>query len=198
MTLLKVRWTGTAPLIMHNGQMADVDNEYAEALKKLTSKKNKTKEDRREMSWIEFQGGLYWNEEIGPFVPADNILACIIEGGRISKLGVKLEQGLSILEMSIPLEYKGPRDPVKMFANGVSPFVHQCMVNGQGGRKGGGKTKRTRPAFMTPWSIAFSLDYKDRVLDKAEVVTAMTDAGDLIGLMDKPRFGKFSVKEISE
>jgi hypothetical protein len=63
---LTYRITGDAPLIMHNGALANPLSAASKALKQVTSKKKKTDADFERMAEIEFKAGLYMDEDSGP------------------------------------------------------------------------------------------------------------------------------------
>lgn len=192
MATLKVRLTGDIQLLMHNGQMSDPENPFAQELKAITVKKKKTLEDYAAIKKVEFRGGLYWDEELGPYVPKANLKACLVEGGRISRQGTDLERAVSIMEPRVKLEYKGPREIDKMFAD--PNFVNTTGVSSQG-VKGGGRTQRTRPMFPSGWHVTFTILYSERVVDRDGLLRALQDAAELTGLMDgRPDYGKFSYK----
>jgi len=47
----------------------------------------------------------------------------------------------------------------------------------------------------TGWSLTFTLEFDDSILNEKALVKAMVDAGALIGLGDwRPKFGRFSVE----
>jgi hypothetical protein len=79
MKTLEVKWTGIRPLIMHNGLMADPTNSLVRRIKEITSKGTKklTDADYEERDRLEWEAGLYWDEEDGLIVPSDNIERCI-------------------------------------------------------------------------------------------------------------------------
>ena len=61
MKQLKLKITGTTPLMLNNPQTVNPFNEYSKLLKPLTSKRTKTEEDLMEISRIKFLSCLYVN-----------------------------------------------------------------------------------------------------------------------------------------
>ena len=56
------------------------------------------------------------------------------------------------------------------------------------------KLMRYRPIFRQ-WSFDATITINDKVLEERDVVKALTDAGQLVGLGDyRPRFGRFEAK----
>ena len=193
---------GETILVMHNGRLSDPDNEYAVKIKEITSKQKKTPEDREEICRLEFEGGLYHDPKIGPYVPVENIEAAIIEAGKLSRLGAGLERSMNVfaadtIGRQVKLEYKGPREIAKMLASTDPRFAYTVIVNLRGGKKGGGKGPRTRPAFMPGWRLDFSVHYKERLVSRDNIINTVRDMCELTGLLDgRPRNGKSTIVSI--
>jgi hypothetical protein len=100
---------GTAPLLCHNIRLADPFDPIVRAIKEISGKRKKTDEDLQRMERLEFEGGLYLDEN-GPTMPGASIEKCLVEGARVTKQGKQVERGLIVTEMEIPLQYDGPRD----------------------------------------------------------------------------------------
>lgn len=186
---LDVKIVGVSALIMHNGQTADPMNKFAKAMKVITSKgKNKTDEDYAELSRIEWNAGLYLNSKGEIYVPADCIEATILNGAKKSKLGPKFKSGvfLGTDEPSFEFGVK-KKTPDAIIGNDEFRFVRLVAVNGS-------KIVRTRPIFRA-WSSTFQVMYDSNMVNKEQVVRAIQDAGEQIGLCDyRPRYGRFTVE----
>jgi hypothetical protein len=186
--------TGTAPLIMHNNTTANPLSDYAKALKKLTGKRQKTEADYLEISRLEWEAGLYIHEG-QVVVPAVNLWAALIEGGKKSKRGTKIRSGTNIVDNFCPLFYKGPRIAIKNGCREIpNPeldkffpvYSYQTVVTVQ--KK---STLRTRPIFHN-WVVRFGMYYDDTVMEADEILLVALDTGRLVGLGDwRPRFGRF-------
>lgn len=188
MELLKVTLKGETPILMHNGRLSNPLDEATKKLKALTSKKSKTDNDHAEIARAEWEGGLYIDED-GPYIPCDNLEACIKGGATVQKLGKKFGSAVTVVEDRIPLQYKGPRD-----ADGLwkSKFydVRGVVVSSK-------RIQRCRPIFKE-WSAAFTVAFDPQDVDSRQVVKALVDAGRAVGLFDRRpqrggRFGKFLV-----
>lgn len=103
MEILKVRLTGTRPLLMHADTYADPLNPLTKAHKLLTSKRKKTEEDHEVIAKSEWRGGLYFADDIGPFVPGVNIESALVAGGKLSKLGTQLKRSIEVMDDRCPL-----------------------------------------------------------------------------------------------
>ena len=78
---------GVAPLLMHNGQLANPMNKFAKAMKAVTSKRKKTDEDHIELARLEFLGGLYADDQGRAVLPGEVIEGTIVAGAKKTKKG---------------------------------------------------------------------------------------------------------------
>lgn len=184
---MKVRLTlnGTAPMLMHNIQLADPLHPIARAMKEISSKRKKTDEDQFRLAELEFKGGLYISDELGPFVPGVNVEKCLVEGARITKQGKQVERGLFVVENECPLLYQGPRSADALWAN--EDFRSRMAV-----KVGTSRVQRTRPMFRT-WALEATAEVDPALLNLESVQSIATDAGNMVGLGDfRPRYGRFT------
>lgn len=189
---IEAKLVGVAPLIMHNGRLADPLDPHTKMLKELTSKPAKAKTDEvlREIRRVEWLGGLYQNPDGLIAIPSDNVLAVIVQGARKSKLGKEATAGIFETEPFYALQYKGPRDPLALHE--LAGFVDYR------GTKLNGRTRimRTRPRFQE-WSVEIQVMVNTEIIDVEAVVQALTIAGERIGLGDfRPRFGRFTIETV--
>lgn len=189
---MKVRFsvTGTAPLLMHNIRLANPLDPIARQMKEISGKRKKTDADHEDLARLEFVGGLYLLDEIGPYVPGVNLEKAIVEGGRITKQGRQVERGLFVTDNEVPLLYRGPRDPEALWAD---PSFRSVMAV----KVGQARVMRTRPVFRE-WALEFDAEVDEGLLS-VDVLDAITrDAGSMVGIGDyRPRFGRFtSVLEV--
>lgn len=188
MKQIKSTWTGIRPLIMHNGQLADPLNPFSRQLKDISSKRKKTDADHEAMAHIEFEGGLYYDEDAGPIMPSDCIEATIQAGAKKSRIGKDVAAAVFVQDDVVPVEYDGPRDVEGMWKERERFVLRKaCKVSTA-------KIMRTRPMIPTGWTITFTLEYDENIVNAAGLQKAMVDAGALVGLCDwRPRFGRFIV-----
>lgn len=174
------------PIMYHNGRLADPLDPYAKQLKELTSKRDKTDADYEAIGHIEWEGGLYLDENRRVIFPGENIEAALIEGGSKNKLGPKFKAGL-LCDGAWPLEYDGPKDFERLKADPRFRDRRGICVNR------GSRTMRTRPIFI-PWSLSFTLQYLPDLLNEAQVLKALEIVGQIIGIGDfTPKYGRFEV-----
>jgi hypothetical protein len=184
---LHVRAIGTRPLLMHNIQLASPLNKWAKAVKEISSKRVKTDEDRLAMAQFEFYGSLYYDDEVGPYIPGTMIFANLVEGAKVTKNGRKVERGLDVVELYHPLIYEGPRTMTGLWED--SNFVDMRSV-----RVGQARVDRTRPIF-DKWEVEFDLVVDDEILNRDEVVRAILHAGTYSGFGDyRKMYGHYEAK----
>lgn len=176
--------TGTSPLLMHSARLSNPLDPVAKAMKRVSAKRTKTDDDHLELARLEHAGGLYFDEEIGPYVPGDNIWRCIQDAAKKRKLGQQIKSGLIVATDINPLAYKGPRTIDGLWED--ENFRHQASVKVQTSR-----IIRTRPIFRE-WATEAECIYDPAQLDPAEIEEISEIAGTIIGLGDwRPRFGRF-------
>ena len=185
-----MKWTGIRPLVMHNGLMADPTNKITRRIKEIVSKgtKKMTDSDYEERDRLEWEAGLYWSDTLGPVIPSDNIERCIQLGAQKSRIGKDVQAAVFCSEPEVKVEYEGPRNKDKMFAD--PQFTLRKGVAIQKAR-----LIRVRAMIPTGWSISFKLEFDDTILNGKSLIKACVDAGALIGLGDwRPKFGRFEVE----
>lgn len=190
MKQMKFHLHGVTPLIMQSDTLVDPLNPITRDIKKITSKQKKTDDDHARIAELEFIGGLYWNKDIGPFIPAANLERMLRDGGALSRLGTKVKQGMQVLEDRSPLLYEGPRDVAGMTKDGR--YIHRVSVVIKKAR-----TIRVRPWFPD-WALDFTLIYDEKLFDPQQVRDMVETCGKYIGLGTwRPRHGRFDVKVTS-
>jgi len=178
-------------ILMHNGQLADPLNPFTKALKEYTSKRKKSDDDHLKVAELEFQGSLYFDDAIGPYIPGHVIDATIKNGAKKKKLGTIFESCVSTVDGMYPLQYKGPRTREALWADPRFRDRRGCGVQQA-------RVIRTRPKF-TDWSLEFDLQLFPCELNPKDIEQAIIDAGIYVGLLDfRPRFGLFELKEFKQ
>ena len=185
--------TGDAPLLMHNGRLADRDDPYTRKMKEITSKRNKTDADYEELARLGFLGALYLSDD-KPCVPGLIFEAALISRGgaaRKEKMGKEAAAALWVVDDS-PLIYDGPTDPEELWKD--KRFVLQNLV-----KVGQSKVMRTRPIFKE-WSAEITVEFNENLIDEESIRRWIEVAGEQVGLMDwrrldalVPHFGGFEL-----
>jgi hypothetical protein len=182
---------GTAPLIVKSDRSANVFDPLKQRLDEFTGKRKKTLEDHEMIARIEFELGLYYDSELGPVMPTGNVNKCLYEAAKKSKDGPKVKEGLTPLEVAVPILYKGPRTIEDLYAD--KEHVYTVSV-GIGQRR----TSRTRPIFRE-WALKVPFFTDEARLDFHELQRFANVAGQYIGLGERrPMFGRFQVTVTEE
>ena len=188
MEIIKLKITGTRALIMHADTFANPLSKLTKAHKELTSKRKKTDEDHEAIARSEWEGGMYFDKELGPYLPGINIEAALIAGGKLSKLGTQLKRSVEVMEEMCPLQYDGPRDMNGLWDAG---FYDARSVKVQTAR-----LMRYRPKF-TKWSAECTVMFDPETINREQVVKCLEDGGAYCGVGDfRPKYGRFSVEVI--
>jgi len=79
----KITIEGVTPIIMHNYDAASPFSKYMEERKSITSKGSKKSDEQvKRLSEIQFLESLYFTEELGLFLPSENIQRMLLEACR--------------------------------------------------------------------------------------------------------------------
>lgn len=184
MARFQLTCTGTTPLLLHNARLSNPLDEIAKAMKRVTSKRTKTEEDHEELARLEHMGSLYFDTDLGPYLPGQNFERCLVDAGRITKSGKKIERGVFVESNINPLAYSGPRDFAGLWAD--ENFRLSASV-----KVGTNRVTRTRPQFRK-WAVEATGTYDPAIINLDELQEIAVTAGTMIGLGDwRPRYGRF-------
>jgi hypothetical protein len=182
--------TGTHTLLMHNAQLSNPLNPFTKRLAEVTSKRGKTEEDHLEIARREWDGGLYYDPEIGPYIPGQNVERALLDSARMNRLGKSIERGVFVMTDLIPLQYAGPRDIAQLRED--ASFRHMASVKVTTSR-----TMRCRPMFRE-WSLTAEGYLDETQIELIDLRRIAERAGRLIGLGDwRPRFGRFDAQVVA-
>lgn len=181
-----MKLVGTRPLLMNNGRAADPLDPSAKAKAAVAKKRGKTDDDHAHLGRLEFAAALYHDDEVGPYLPADNLWKCIQVAARKSKQGKLIEEGLVVTSDINPLSYPGPRDLATLIKDKNFEFRKTVV---QGGRT---RIPRVRPIFQQ-WTTEADIDFDESVLNLGDLQRFADIGGRLVGLGDwRPRYGRFT------
>lgn len=175
-------------MLMHSDILSDPLNPLTKKHKELTSKRKKTDQDHEDIAQSEWQASLYFTEELGPYIPSQNIEAAIREGAKLSKLGKAVQRSVEVLQLEVPLIYEGPRTIQGLWEEG---FYDSRSV-----KVGQARLHRYRPVFKE-WSAEFTIVHDELAMSESDVLKSLSDAGQYCGIGDyRPKFGRFNVEVI--
>lgn len=180
--------TGTAPMLMHNVRLADPLDPFAKEVKRLAGKRAKTDADHLEISNVEWEGSLYWSDELGLHIPGVNMETALKMGGAARKLKKKFEAGVVVDDTAII--HSGPKTMEALRDDKRFRDRRACTVNKS-------KIMRTRPKIPVGWKAEVVVKYDDSRLNKSDIEQAMRTVGEEIGIgAYRPRFGRFTVETV--
>lgn len=175
---------GETPLLMSSGE-ADRRSDTYRAYRALSKKRGKTIEDEDRLGELEWYTRLYYDEELGPYIPGKNVKELLRSAATKWRQGENVRRSLVIPDYRIPLTYKGPRDPVGLWE---ANFAYTTMVAMSG--PSGGRVERCRPCFDT-WSLECEIAYDPEDLDFPDL-SMFVERSEKYGLGDyRPDFGAF-------
>jgi len=180
--LVKYHLDGVAPLMMHNGQLADPLNRFSKAIKQITAKRKKTDADHEEVGRLEWHGSLYLMNS-KPCVPFNCLRATLHNAAKTLRLGTKVKAGLFVTDNAL-LVYDGPPELDALWADERFRDRRPMSV-------GTSKVIRTRPTFER-WGLDMAIAYNDELLNISDVDQCVTLGGSIIGLLeDRPTYGRY-------
>lgn len=194
MKQVKMTWKGIRPLLMHSDRLADPLDPSTKALRALTNRTAKKDMDVEEyaekVGRVEFEGGLYFDNKLGPYIPGNTIRAVMREAGKLTKHGKSIERGLQPPD-DIALNYTGPRSIKGLWEAPDRAFVDRRSIGVMGKR-----VIRTRPRFNSPWSIVVELEFDETILGMDQIRAIAINAGRFCGIGDGRSigFGRFTVE----
>lgn len=197
METLSFRITGTQPLLMNNPQAADRFNKYGIRMKQINDKKTgRTDEDYREMADLEIRSALYFDKEIGVYVPSAWIMAAIAKNSHaVTKISKeKIRGSVFPTEMKLKLFYKGQsnvKTPEDIVGNEL--FRHRMILGNAGSRKGKSKL------IFDNWSFIVTLDYDNKRIDGRNLFRILEHAAHYGGFGDfRPTWGRGEAKLLKQ
>ncbi len=185
------RLTGRTMLLMKSSAGVNPLNELVKARGNLTSKrpKQRTDDDIWEIYRLDFELSMYYDEELGPYIPGVNVEAAILEAAKIERSGPACKAGVSVVTDKMPLQYKGPRKIKDLWdANVKFADIRPTKL------KASSSLMTCRPCFPTGWQINGTVGFNSAIVDHAQVERWIKQIGD-IGLCDyRKRYGKSRVE----
>lgn len=187
---LNLKLTGTSPLLMHNPRMVDPNFDLNREIKALTGKRKKTDADFETIERLEWFGGLY--EENGIVVqPTSKVRKCLINTGKISKMGTAVTRAVNFIQLNVPLIYDGPKEIEKIWE--IERFRSRLSVG-----IGGKRVMRMRPQFF-PWALVLDCVFIDDAgLNFVEFLRIVELAGLAEGIGDNRvnGYGRFTAEVV--
>ena len=187
LNIIKLKITGTRPLLMNSDIYTNPLDERTKRHQMLIHKKKKTADDHEIIARSSWRGSMYFDDDIGPYLPGVNVESSLIAGAKLSRLGTQIKRSIEIIEDRCPLMYDGPRTVESLWSK---KFYDARCVKVKMSR-----VMRYRPLFMQ-WQIACTVAFDPESIDRQQVIKSFQDAGQYIGIGDyRPKFGRYTVEE---
>ena len=190
-----------SPLIMHSDTGCNPLHPVVKQLKEISAIKNKKEDHHLAMSKLEFKLSLYYDDEIGIYLPVKCLMGSFKAAARKSKKGPNC-RGISIdASLGIPLIGYEEFDPEKLWnvesKNGRKyAFIEPVNVQRA-------KIMRTR-VILPSWEAKFDLYLDTECFESKELKTLIETAGFEKGLCElRPEkatgtYGRFTLESMKE
>jgi hypothetical protein len=185
---------GIGSLLQNNPQTVDPFNRYSKLKKPLTSKKSKTEEDLLELGNIDTESKLFFDPELGVYVPTRWLTEQIVTSAFSTiKVGKdKMRGGVFATEDKAKLQYAG-MNKVKAIEDVIAnpEFRHRMILPQQNIR-----IAKDFPIFRD-WSFSTVIEFDDTVVDLAGLTAILKRSATYVGFGDfRPTFGR-AVAEVT-
>lgn len=187
--------SGISPLLQNNPQTVDPFNHYAKAKKAITNKRTaKTDDDLIELGNLETESKIYFDDEIGVYVPATWITEAIIcTGFSVAKISrAKMRGGLFATEPKIKLKYRGMAKVKTITDVVMNPeFRHRMLL-----KQGQVRVPKDAPIFHD-WSFETAVEFDDTVVDLGSLRRIVERSAKYGGFGDfRPTFGRATAEVV--
>lgn len=181
--------TGQRPILQHNGRLANPLDPYTRQLKALTAKKKKTDEDLVSIMMVEARGAAYETTDGLLGVPTQNMWRAVYDAATAYRRGADIKRALNFEDTVEPLFVDGKSQTVEAHLNEPDHVDYRPVSVNRN------KTMRARLLVPLPWSVSFTFDLLDDVIDARDLAPILERAGRLVGLCDwRPTYGTFAVE----
>lgn len=186
MKKLHVILNGTSPLIEHSPKCVNPLHPISKEMKKYTSKKKKTEEDLMKLSDLEWEAGVYWDDNIGLVIPNECIAATFLAGAKMNKNGTNFQKYVHIIDGQAPLDIGEVQNYDELKTEARFRDVRSVCVMRS-------RVIRTRPRFNT-WRTEFDMMFDETKIDVDAIIMAIENAGAYCGMceMRNMGYGRFS------
>lgn len=192
MQTISLKLTGVASMLLHSDRGANPIHPDTIEHKKLTSKRKKTDQDHIDIARSEYMLGFYGGGD-AVTLPTANVRSSLIEGAKLNKLGAAFNRSIMFVEDEVKIDHSGPKTRAQMWK---TPACVDCRSV----KVGQARLMRYRPR-LNDWSLTVTIAFDESMVERAQIVTAMENAGRYIGIGDyRPArggpFGRFVVEEV--
>lgn len=195
MTMLSsvAKFSGVAPMLHANPQGVSRSFPLTQRMKEINAKKTRrTDADYAELADLEVESRLYFDRDIGVYVPTRWISEAVARKAfAVAKISKTSTRGALFMSADrVPLEYRGKRG-VKTAADVVkNPAFRHAMILPQGQVR----VEKNSPIFHD-WSFTVEMEFDDKVFDRKDLQRIIEETAHYVGFGDfRPTFGRASVE----
>ncbi|RKZ87721.1 MAG: hypothetical protein DRQ39_03720 [Gammaproteobacteria bacterium] len=183
-----IKYSEVNPLLLNNPQMVDPLNRYKKEASKITKKRNKTDDDHAELRTLEVEAKLYWDSDLGVYVPSSWVSSSIAQVAfkleKISKADIR--GSVFTTENKIKLNYQGS-ELVKAPADIIKNSDFHILMNLKQGQV---RVAKAFPIFKG-WSFETEIEYDDSIIDPDSLERLIKHAAKYVGMGDfRPTYGR--------
>jgi hypothetical protein len=177
--------------ISHSGQTADPLNQYARAMKEISSRRKKSEADHIALARIEYEAGLYLNADRVPVIPGRVFEAAIAEGAKKSKES-KVCLSAVFVDTDALFTYEGGPLTLEQLLDSDHHRLAAVV------RVGTSRIVRTRPIFRDV-RATFEVSLETDGANPAQLQRWIGDTLGQVGIGDwRPRHGRGSILSFAE
>jgi len=150
-------------LMMHNRRLRNNSDPLTRKMRLITLELMGTSDpDERvrliqKLADLEWEAGMYYDDKVGPYLPAEMLHAALRSGFESAHPGRRLPSSIRIID-NAPLKYTGPRKLEELRGN--PDFIDQREVKVPRQKR---RVLRTRPIFKD-WEAVVPLEYSPKQL----------------------------------
>ena len=187
-----VTYRGIDSILQNNPQMSDPLNKFSKEMKQITGKRKKTDEDIADMRNLEIRAKIYFDEEIGIYVPSSWVQASI---AGVSWSRAKIKKGdiracVFVTEQKLKLQYDGfeqVKKPMDIVGNDRFHLI-QSLKQGQV------RVVKATPIFNN-WSFSCDIEFDDSIINESELKSIIEYGAKFGGFGDfRPTYGRAVVE----
>lgn len=181
MKKLHIELNGLNTLMMHSPKTVNPLHPLAIELRRYTSKRKKSEEDLQRISELEWEAGLYYDEENGLHIPTECLQKTLQNGAVLFKAGKDIQRYVQFTDAVAPLDIGVQFDLDKMRNDLKYHDVRVVAVQRN-------RVIRTRPRFDV-WRCEFDILFDEEHIDVEVIARAFENAGAYIGLCEARGLG---------
>ena len=201
MKTLKVKWTGIRPLLMSNPQTVQLSNPYSMTARRvggeIKAARKKQDEDKmmrleKEMARNDWEASAYFDDKNNVFyLPDTVIIASIKAGATASKRGRDIDRAVIVNETEVVIGTKKHNSLDAYYDDSAFVLSGPAKIP----PKTGALVWKCRCMIPTGWTLEFSVDFEESLIEQRTLIEAMKTAGVMCGIGGwRPKFGRFLVE----